>query len=788
MALKVGELYHVLKLDDRGFNASLKTAGESAKSMSTLMKVGVAGAVAVAGVAIAKMARTGMQDIKDLDNAMKKYQVTTGATAEEAKKASDVIENLHRNNTDSMEQLGDAVTRMRQRFGELGDDLGKHTQDFLNFSKVTGQDTPKAIDDMSSILKGFNLDVSASARIMDQLMAVSQKTGASIPNLQSALAQASPAMKALNIPIEQGIALLGQLESRGVDAGSAVQGLRRALEAIANPTKQQAEAMSILGMKAKQASDGTLDWSDSFPQLIRRLQEGNLSAQEASSAIMLLGRSGLEMVRGMEGGAQGIENLMEVIRNSEGTVTRASETYDKQLGERWELIQRKYLRPFMRTLGEVLITVLEKVLTFIETWGPKIVSVFETIWKALKYFYDSVVNLINMYLEFCAKLERALEPLIRKFWEFFDASESVTGSVSKTYSILGDRGITASIREQTGAINEQARALANLGGNYDETSWRTPKSAGQITPPAPPGVPTPTAPTASTTTSGITPGEREATAWEKALKAVTELQSRYKVYISEMPSFSEMLGLDDMRDKIRYGFATVEEYIPLLQKWQSQLVPLSQDWKLVTDALMEFERVADQAKTKTEELAQTFEERMMSAVQGWASGFSAQLNDVLWNANATFDNILESFAKMITQMIIQLTIVEPLMRMFGSMFGFGLFAKGGVFNHGGVTAFAGGGVVTGPTVFPMARGMGIMGEAGPEAIMPLKRDPSGKLGVDASGIATPQPVIINLLDRNDLEQVTYDAMAKYPGANIVVNHVLRGQSEKTSFAFRGTRR
>lgn len=60
------------------------------------------------------------------------------------------------------------------------------------------------------------------------------------------------------------------------------------------------------------------------------------------------------------------------------------------------------------------------------------------------------------------------------------------------------------------------------------------------------------------------------------------------------------------------------------------------------------------------------------------------------------------------------------------------FAKGGVIARGmPVTAFASGGVVSGPTLFPMRSGLGLMGEAGPEAIMPLRRGPSGDLGVGA---------------------------------------------------------
>jgi hypothetical protein len=61
-------------------------------------------------------------------------------------------------------------------------------------------------------------------------------------------------------------------------------------------------------------------------------------------------------------------------------------------------------------------------------------------------------------------------------------------------------------------------------------------------------------------------------------------------------------------------------------------------------------------------------------------------------------------------------------------------ANGNIFASGNVVPFANGGVVGGPTTFPMSGGKtGLMGEAGPEAIMPLKRGKDGKLGVTAEG-------------------------------------------------------
>lgn len=70
----------------------------------------------------------------------------------------------------------------------------------------------------------------------------------------------------------------------------------------------------------------------------------------------------------------------------------------------------------------------------------------------------------------------------------------------------------------------------------------------------------------------------------------------------------------------------------------------------------------------------------------------------------------------------------------------GLYAKGGAFEGGNVIPFAQGGIVSRPTMFPMANGAGLMGEAGPEGILPLRRNSQGQLGVMAGGGAANQNV------------------------------------------------
>ncbi|RBP95595.1 lambda family phage tail tape measure protein [Rhodobacter sp. 140A] len=72
------------------------------------------------------------------------------------------------------------------------------------------------------------------------------------------------------------------------------------------------------------------------------------------------------------------------------------------------------------------------------------------------------------------------------------------------------------------------------------------------------------------------------------------------------------------------------------------------------------------------------------------------------------------------------------------------FANGAAFSQGQVMPFAKGGVVSSPVSFPMRGGAGLMGEAGPEAILPLARGADGRLGVQAGGGGRTVSVVMNV--------------------------------------------
>jgi phage-related minor tail protein len=132
--------------------------------------------------------------------------------------------------------------------------------------------------------------------------------------------------------------------------------------------------------------------------------------------------------------------------------------------------------------------------------------------------------------------------------------------------------------------------------------------------------------------------------------------------------------------------------------------------------------------------------------------FGRQLTGALKGASASgkdLDDVLRRIGLNLAGMALEQGL-KPLQSLAGSLFGSLLtgltgvmpFAKGGV--PGRVVPFADGGIVSTPSYFSLGSQVGLMGEAGSEAILPLRRGSDGSLGVAAGGQAAPVNVVFNV--------------------------------------------
>jgi phage-related minor tail protein len=109
--------------------------------------------------------------------------------------------------------------------------------------------------------------------------------------------------------------------------------------------------------------------------------------------------------------------------------------------------------------------------------------------------------------------------------------------------------------------------------------------------------------------------------------------------------------------------------------------------------------------------------------------------------------VLKGLEQDILRIIMRKAVTEPLGNAIGGMFS-SIFsnifpsANGNVFTGAPALSAYSGSVVSRPTVFPFANGIGLMGEAGAEAILPLRRGADGKLGVAGGGSA----MVVNIIE------------------------------------------
>ena len=169
--------------------------------------------------------------------------------------------------------------------------------------------------------------------------------------------------------------------------------------------------------------------------------------------------------------------------------------------------------------------------------------------------------------------------------------------------------------------------------------------------------------------------------------------------------------------------------------WQ-QMDAAQGEWKNGTKrAFMNFTADADNA-------AGTAEQMFMSAFSSMGNGLATFVTTGKLNFKSFTSSVLSDMAKILAQATMMKAV-----KGIGSVMGFDFGdvktnAEGGVYQSADLSRYSGT-VVNRPTFFAFAKGAGVMGEAGPEAILPLRRGADGKLGVVAdiggSGMAMFAP-------------------------------------------------
>lgn len=228
---------------------------------------------------------------------------------------------------------------------------------------------------------------------------------------------------------------------------------------------------------------------------------------------------------------------------------------------------------------------------------------------------------------------------------------------------------------------------------------------------------------------------------------------------------------------------------------QQALARMFYDGEITLDKYMEKLRAmglaTEETTTKSTDSWLQMAEAIQRSIEGWSSRAAQAVVDFAHGVESSFADMVKNILKEMERMAIQMLVMDPLFKAFAASIrgamnptaGAGLFERlGDAFAPGGnLLALAGGGVVRSPTFFRFAGGAGVMGEAGPEAIMPLKRTASGALGVEAAAGGGGVTVnVINSAGADVSVQEGRDATGQRT-VNIMVEHAVQDAFARGKF-------
>jgi hypothetical protein len=205
----------------------------------------------------------------------------------------------------------------------------------------------------------------------------------------------------------------------------------------------------------------------------------------------------------------------------------------------------------------------------------------------------------------------------------------------------------------------------------------------------------------------------------------------------------DIASLKQQIEQLRSAGSELKTLDKLVQKY-------GEDWKNLDPTLRsQAEALANQVD-HLRQMQQITDSIANSLGTGLTSAFDALIEGTQ-NWGNSLRQIAATVLKDIAKQLIKILVIDQAINAFKSIFNFGggggsaaaggtMYAANGMIAANGIQPFAMGGVVTSPTLFKFANGgtmrNGLMGEAGPEAIIPLKRGADGKLGVAGGGSGT----------------------------------------------------
>ena len=296
--IKLGDLEKQAEGSNKEFENTGKAAEETAKSVSKIDTAAkafdtVEDKAGKAAKTMAPLSAAAVAAAMNLDDGYDIIITKTGATGEVLDDLNKRMNNIFKDIPTDAETAGTAIGEVNTRFQLTGDKLESLSKQFIEFAEINETDLNSSIDNVDTILNKFNVDAGQAGNVLGLLTKVGQDTGLSMDTLESSLMQNGSTLKEMGLGITESVNLLAMFENNGVDATTAMAGLKKAVKNYTAEGLSTDQALQKTIDSIKNASTETealsiaqeTFGSKGFAEMAQAIREGKLSVDDLGGSL-----------------------------------------------------------------------------------------------------------------------------------------------------------------------------------------------------------------------------------------------------------------------------------------------------------------------------------------------------------------------------------------------------------------------------------------------------------------------------------------------------------------------
>ena len=425
------------ELTGAGDTAGSKAGEAAGKSFGSSLGKGVTAAGVGLTAATTGLIGGSYAAWKEVDAAADTVAIKTGAVGDDLKDLQDIMKGIAGEIPVSFQEAGDAVGEVNTRFNLTGDELKSLSTQFVKFSKLNGTSVSGSVDKVSKAMAAFGMDAEEASGFLDDLNVVGQHTGVNVDTLAEQVARNAASFKEFGMTAGDAANFLGECDKNGLDATSAVTGLRTAM-------KKSAES-------GKSLNSSLADFSS--------LMKSNATeADKQAAAYELFGsKAGAAIYNAFNTGSMTMATFTQSLEDTAGSVATTFDTIVDPTDQMSTVMNdlKSVGADLFSVLGELLVPILEHLRDAV---------------KGLKEWWDGLdegtKETIGKFVEFAAVAGPVLIVAGKLGGAFSNLLGSLTGGGNGGGLIGGIKGLVGGIKgivEHGGAGATALKALGTVG-------------------------------------------------------------------------------------------------------------------------------------------------------------------------------------------------------------------------------------------------------------------------------------------------------------------------------------